>query len=139
VPIAVVAGAKILAVADQDDSVDIKAAGWHPLADDDRVLAAGLVARFLERLVAEMSPTECAYTADWSPPRLEIGISPRGDRLLAIVFGGSRTVMGWDGTTADAQQIIDDCAEASATNSESDFWMHGGGWKEWRSDDSPMS
>ena len=42
---------------------------------------------------------------------------------LGIYFGGGRSVTDWDGTVADAESIVDSCAETSALNSEWDYWV----------------
>ena len=41
-------------------------------------------------------------------------------------------VTEWDGSEDEAQEIVDSNAETSAYNSEWDYWVQGGGWKERR-------
>jgi hypothetical protein len=109
---------------------------FRPLVDDDAGLAGRLSDRFPSRLVIGMSPSERRYAEKSQPPRFEVGSTPIGNLVLAIDFGGGRSVTGWDGSGADAEYIVDAQAETSAANSEWDEWVQGGGWKEWRGDGS---
>lgn len=80
-----------------------------------------------------MSPTERAYAEGWRAPRFEIGITPDGGQVFVINFAGGRSLPEWNGSEAEAQEIVDSCAESSAYNSQWDYWVQGRGWKEWRS------
>jgi hypothetical protein len=121
------------------DWADFRAAVFHPLANDNEGLASSLSARSHDRLVSDMSLSERAYAEEWRPPRFEVGRTPAGRAVLAIDFGGGRSVIDWDGSDADAEAIVDSCAETAAVNNEWDYWVHGGGWKEWPGEASPPS
>ncbi len=124
-------------VDEEEDRCNFEAAVFHPLADDDPGLAARLSARFLQRLMVDMTPSERTYAEEWPPPQFDIGITPRGGRVLAVAFGGGRSITDWDGSDVNAEEIIDSCAETNALNSEWDYWVQGGGWKEWKGDGPP--
>jgi len=122
---------------DEDSWAHFEEAIFSPLANDDADLAARLSAHFLQRLVGDMSATERADALRWKPPRFEVGVTPSGGRVLGIHFGGRSSVTEWDGTVADAECIVDSFAETSAADIEWDYWVQGGGWKEWKGDAPP--
>jgi hypothetical protein len=115
-----------------DDWSDSEGASFHPMEDDDAGLANRLSARFVGRLVVGMSPAEQSYAEGWPPPRFEVGVTPKGNRVLAVVFMGGRSIADWDGSEAEAELITESCAETKAIDSAWDYWVQGGGWKEWR-------
>jgi hypothetical protein len=86
-----------------------------------------------------MSPTEQAYGRQWEPPRFEAGRTPKGGTVLRISFAGGQSVTEWDGSDTDAEVIANSYADTSALNSEWDYWVHGGGWKEWSGNNPPTS
>jgi hypothetical protein len=115
-----------------DEWCDFDAAEFHAMEAVDAELSARLSTRFQERLVTHMTPSERTYADGWPPPRFEVGVTPKGERVLAVVFGGGRSVTDWDGSEADAAEIVESCADTSAVNSEWDYWVQDDGWKEWR-------
>ena len=120
---------------DAEAWADFEAAKFHPLVEDQPDLAERLWIRFLQRLTAEMSPSEREYAEGWGPPCFDVGVTPRGNRVLRITFAGGSSTTDWSGSEAEAHEIADSVATTSAYDSETDFWVNGGGWRSRSSDD----
>jgi hypothetical protein len=53
--------------------------------------------------------------------------------VLVIALLGTTTWIGFDGSNEDALALVDDVAKNRAYNLEGDRWIHGEGWREYRS------
>jgi hypothetical protein len=71
------------------------------------------------------------------PVEVEAGETSGGQRVLRFRFAGTTTNVEWDGSERDAEELVDDLAENAALNVGGDYWVHGGGWKEWNGTPEP--
>ncbi len=87
--------------------------------------------RFIAAVEAtELSTGERNYLNGYVPVRIGAGRTPAGLRVLRFEFGNTTTIE-WDGSEQDAEEIVDQIAENAAENAAGDYWIAGGGWKEW--------
>jgi hypothetical protein len=114
-----------------EDWADFEAARFHPLADDDPDMTGRLSKRFSGRLAVGMTAEERTYAEELGPVAIDVGISPKGLRLLRLNFAGSEGSADWDGTESEAEELIDSEADRQCSDVGYDYWVHGGGWKQW--------
>ena len=49
-------------------------------------------------------------------------------RFLGVLHGGAQLAFSWDGTSEDAERVIDLAAENRAENLSTDYWVKSG-WR----------
>lgn len=107
---------------DDENWRDFHAASFRLLRQSRRDLAGKLAQRFVNEFLRE---------ADLSPQRreealqmlvLEEGTTPTGISLLRVSFPftGSTTTTEWDGTTGDAEDMINELAHSLADDVKAD-------------------
>lgn len=93
----------------------------------DERTARHLEQQFLAAVRAELEPDEVQFLAQVKPPRVE-ALEVGAASAIVVTFYGSVTTTEWDGTHADATEIVLS-AVGSAAASISDGYGNTGGWK----------
>jgi hypothetical protein len=101
-----------------------------PLADSQPELATALVDRFVTRFQAAWPEGGLSDEEVRSGLVIDVG-ELQGEPCLTVTYRGT-TSISWDGSQADAEQIVDEIADNHAFDSEGDRWIYGDGWREYR-------
>lgn len=91
-------------------------------------LASVLSAELLAATFAGLSDEERVDVQALPPPELSTKADADGSWLV-IEWGGSSQAHGWDGSEADALEIVRSAGPAFAENLSADFWVSGG-WRD---------
>src|SRR5437588_9335603 len=103
-----------------------------PLAESNPSLAQALVGRFVRGLVAAWPEGQLVDAEVREGLRLGFG-DVDGHPSLCVEFAGMGERVEWDGSTGEAEEIVDGAVERFADELEGDRWVFGGAWREWRS------
>jgi hypothetical protein len=89
------------------EQVDWESASFYPLTDDDPALAAELAGLLVDAFLAEGGLDPVHREEALAQVMLEVGLSPRGVRILRAVcpLATSNMETEWDGTADDAREI----------------------------------
>jgi hypothetical protein len=93
----------------------------------DERLARHLEEELVRAVRAELDPEELEFFAQVDPPRVE-AVEADGMPAVMVTFYGSVTTTEWDGTEADATEIVLSAVGAAAASISDGYWR-AGGWK----------
>ena len=77
---------------------------------------------------AKLEPAEAAFLDEVGPLRIK-SVVLEGTQCIEVLLFGQETLIEWDGTEADAVQIVSDHAESHAADIRDDYWSTGG-WRD---------
>lgn len=98
------------------DFADWNAAAFTSLDQTDPELAQRLSARLVDRFLARAGLSAIRREEALGQTTIELGVTPKGVRLLRVTLplGAGHPENSWDGSSANAEAIVDAMAEHAA-------------------------
>jgi hypothetical protein len=105
-------------VEEDEEWADWYRATFTPLSEADAALAEHLLGRLVDRFLAVAGLSSSHREEALQQASIELGLTPAGIRILRgrLPLGEGRPEYEWDGSTKDAEEIIDSMADAAGDN-----------------------